>query len=60
MKVKRQLSEAWMQLISQFYATCDGPIIRGPFQGFVDWRQCAAIMQMEAATLCQVVVVGVT
>jgi hypothetical protein len=25
--------------------------IRGPFEKFVDWRQCAAIMQREAVTL---------
>jgi hypothetical protein len=26
-------------------------IIRGPFEKFVDWRQCAAFMQREAVTL---------
>jgi hypothetical protein len=35
------------------------PDIRGPFAKFVDWRQCAAVMQQEEVT-CQVVVVGVT
>jgi hypothetical protein len=25
--------------------------IRGPFEKFVDWRKCAAVMQREAATL---------
>jgi hypothetical protein len=25
--------------------------IRGPFEKFVDWRQCAAIMQREAVTV---------
>jgi hypothetical protein len=34
--------------------------IRGPFEKLVDWQQCAAVMQREAVTLCQVVVVGVT
>jgi hypothetical protein len=24
---------------------------RGPFEKFVDWRQCAAVMQGEAVTL---------
>jgi hypothetical protein len=24
--------------------------IRGPFERFVDWRQCAAVMQREAVT----------
>jgi hypothetical protein len=26
-------------------------IIRGPFEKFVDWRQCAAVMQREAVTV---------
>jgi hypothetical protein len=34
-------------------------IIRGPFEKFVDWPQCAALMQRVAVT-GQVVVVGVT
>jgi hypothetical protein len=35
--------------------------IRGPFKKFVDWRQCAAVMQREAVTVMpSVVVVGVT
>jgi hypothetical protein len=25
--------------------------IRGPFEKFVDWRQCAAVMQKEAVTV---------
>jgi hypothetical protein len=25
--------------------------IRGPFAKFVDWRQCAAVMQREAVTV---------
>jgi hypothetical protein len=25
--------------------------IRGPFEKFVDWRQCAAVMQREAVTI---------
>jgi hypothetical protein len=25
--------------------------IRGPFEKFVDWRQCAAVMQREAVTV---------
>jgi hypothetical protein len=26
-------------------------LIRGPFEKFVDWRQCAAVMQREAVTV---------
>jgi hypothetical protein len=26
-------------------------IIRGPFEKFVDWRQCATVMQREAVTI---------
>jgi hypothetical protein len=26
-------------------------IIRGPFERFVDWRQCAAVMQREAVPI---------
>jgi hypothetical protein len=26
-------------------------LIRGPFEKFVDWRQCTAVMQREAVTL---------
>jgi hypothetical protein len=26
-------------------------LIRGPFEKFVDWRQCAVIMQREAVTV---------
>jgi hypothetical protein len=25
--------------------------VRGPFAKFVDWRQCAAVMQREAVTV---------
>jgi hypothetical protein len=25
--------------------------VRGPFEKFVDWRQCAAVMQREALTV---------
>jgi hypothetical protein len=25
--------------------------VRGPFDKFVDWRQCAAVMQREAVTV---------
>jgi hypothetical protein len=25
--------------------------VRGPFERFVDWRQCAAVMQREAVTV---------
>jgi hypothetical protein len=25
--------------------------LRGPFEKFVDWRQCASVMQMEAVTV---------
>jgi hypothetical protein len=27
--------------------------VRGPFEKFVDWRQCAAVMQREAVTVMQ-------
>jgi hypothetical protein len=27
--------------------------VRGPFEKFVDWRQCAAVMQSEAVTVMQ-------
>jgi hypothetical protein len=30
--------------------TCEF-IVRGPFEKFVDWRQCAAVMQREAVTI---------
>jgi hypothetical protein len=26
-------------------------VLRGPFEKFVDWRQCAAVMQREAVTV---------
>jgi hypothetical protein len=26
-------------------------VIRGPFEKFVDWRQCAAAVQREAVTV---------
>jgi hypothetical protein len=29
---------------------CPVHIIRGPFEKFVYWRQCAAVMQREAVT----------
>jgi hypothetical protein len=32
--------------------------LRGPFEKFVDWRQCAAVMQRKAVTVVQVVVGG--
>jgi hypothetical protein len=25
--------------------------VRGPFEKFIDWRQCAAFMRMEAVTV---------
>jgi hypothetical protein len=34
--------------------------IGGPFEKFVDWRHCAAVMQREAVIVCRFVVVGVT
>jgi hypothetical protein len=34
-----------------FYdAVLTSEIIRGPFERFVDWRQCAAVMRREAVT----------
>jgi hypothetical protein len=27
------------------------PFIRGPFERFVDWRQCTGVMQKEAVTI---------
>jgi len=29
-------------------------MIRGPFEKFVDWKQCAAVMQMEAGTVMSI------
>jgi hypothetical protein len=29
--------------------TFDFDIIRGPFENFVDWRQCVAVMQKREA-----------
>jgi hypothetical protein len=34
--------------------------IRGPFEKFLDWRQCTAVMQREAVDLCKVVVLEIT
>jgi hypothetical protein len=34
--------------------------IRGPFEKFVDWRRCAAVMQREAVTVMPSCMVGVT
>jgi hypothetical protein len=28
-----------------------GFLLRGPFEKFVDWRQCATVMQREAVTV---------
>jgi hypothetical protein len=28
-----------------------GMDVRGPFERFVDWRQCSAVMQREAVTV---------
>jgi hypothetical protein len=30
--------------------TRDEGFVRGPFEKFVDWRQCAAVMEREAVT----------
>jgi hypothetical protein len=30
---------------------CVWVFIRGPFEEFVDWRQCAAVMQKEAVAV---------
>jgi hypothetical protein len=35
-------------------------IMRGSFETFVEWRQCAAFMQSEVVTVCQVLMVEVT
>jgi len=35
-------------LHSVFYKTQN---VRGPFDKFVDWRQCVAVMQREAVTV---------
>jgi hypothetical protein len=37
--------------ICEFFPTEIHSIIRGPFEKFVDWRQCAAVMQREARTV---------
>jgi hypothetical protein len=33
----------------QYFSVVD--LLRGPFEKFVDWRQCAAVMQREAVTI---------
>jgi hypothetical protein len=35
-----------LQVISQ--KVLDAQVIRGPFAKFVDWRQCAAVIQRKA------------
>jgi hypothetical protein len=32
--------------------------IRGPFEKFVDWQQCAAVMQREAVNVMPVCIAG--
>jgi hypothetical protein len=34
----------WLSLVYWRY-------LRGPFEEFVDWRQCATVMQTEAVTV---------
>jgi len=37
--------------------------LRGPFENFVDWRQCAAVMQREEVTVmpsCSGVIISIT
>jgi hypothetical protein len=42
-------------MISHFYSSNYEILglynIRGPFEKFVDWRKCAAVMQREAVTV---------
>jgi hypothetical protein len=38
-------------MIANYSTIIFGVIIRGPFKTFVDWRQCAAVMQREAVTV---------
>jgi hypothetical protein len=33
----------------KYFVSC--PDLRGPFERFVDWRQCTALMQREAVTV---------
>jgi hypothetical protein len=41
-----------MTMCDQFHApTAFLPCIGGPFEKFVDWRQCTAVMQREAVTV---------
>jgi hypothetical protein len=35
----------------QLYLYLRMSYIRGPFEKFVDWRQCATVMQREAVTV---------
>jgi hypothetical protein len=37
--------------VIHLYLTTTPVLMRGPFAKFVDWRQCAAVIQMEAVTV---------
>jgi hypothetical protein len=37
----------YMTKLKKFHACT----VRGPFKKFLDWRQCAAVMQREAVTV---------
>jgi hypothetical protein len=40
-----------MQLLQKHVSTIFIVRVRGPFEKFVDWWQCAAVMQREAVTV---------
>jgi len=41
----------WELHYAYFKKSSTNPYIRAPFGMFVDWRQCAAVMQKKAATV---------
>jgi hypothetical protein len=40
-----------IRIPNESFEKCDKIEIRGPFEKFMDWRQCAAVMQREAVTV---------
>jgi len=43
--------EMMMMMMMMITTTTTTTTTRGSFEKFVDWRQCAAVMQREAVTL---------
>jgi hypothetical protein len=41
------------ELVSVHVNALEIVYIRGPFEKFVDWQQCAAVMQREVVTVMQ-------